>query len=70
MKKSSLGSAKRFGTRYGKALKEKLARVEASSKKLKSPITNKENGAKRLSKGIYVCKKTGVKIAGKAYSLK
>ena len=70
MAKSSLGSAKRFGARYGKALKEKFARIEASSKKLKSPITQKENGAKRLAAGIFICKKTGIKFAGKAYNLK
>ena len=70
MKKSTLGSAKRFGTRYGKSLKEKFGKAEASSRKLKSPITNKENGAKRVAAGIFVCKKTGVKYAGKAYSIK
>lgn len=70
MKKSTLGSAKRFGTRYGKSVKEKVAKAEKSSRNLKSPITNKEDGAKRLASGIYVCKKTGIKFAGKAYTTK
>lgn len=64
------GSVKRFGARYGRRTKEKLAKIEAIQKsKHKCPYCHAIK-AKRLSAGIWNCKKCGAKFTGKAYSLK
>jgi large subunit ribosomal protein L37Ae len=58
---------KRFGPRYGRKPKNKLAKVEALQKaKQKCPHCNKL-GVKRLATGIYNCPKCDTKFAGKAY---
>ena len=63
-------STKRFGARYGRKPKKKLAQIEKlQRKKHKSPFCNKPT-VKRLAVGIWICKKTGVKFAGKAYTPK
>jgi len=65
-----LGSVKRFGARYGRRTKEKLAKIEAIQKgKHKCPYCHALR-VKRLSAGIWHCKKCGAKFTGKAYSLK
>ena len=65
-----LGSVKRFGARYGRRTKEKLAKIEAIQKsKHKCPYCHAMK-VKRLSMGIWNCKKCGAKFTGKAYSLK
>ncbi len=61
---------KRFGARYGRKPKKKFARAEIQQRaKHKSPFCNKLS-VKRVAMGIWFCKKTGVKFAGKAYSPK
>ncbi|MFW6230621.1 MAG: 50S ribosomal protein L37ae [Nanoarchaeota archaeon] len=58
----------RFGTRYGKSTRDKISKAEQlvrSSKK--SPFCNK-NTVKRLSSGLWVCTKTGIKFTGRAYT--
>jgi len=60
-------SAGRFGARYGKRVRIKLVSVEEKQrKKQKCPFCNKF-GAKRLSKGIWHCKKCGKKFASDTY---
>ena len=67
MVKSNLKSAKRFGTRYGKAVKEKVAKIEAIQRGgHKCPKCLKVK-AKRVASGIFVCTKCGAKFAGKSY---
>ena len=64
------GSIKRFGARYGRRPKEKLAKIEAIQKgKHKCPYCHALK-VKRLSAGIWNCRKCGAKFTGKAYSLK
>jgi len=64
------GSVKRFGARYGRRPKEKLAKIEAIQKgKHKCPYCHALK-VKRLSVGIWNCRKCGAKFTGKAYSLK
>lgn len=64
-----LSSIKRFGPRYGGTVKHKLALIEREHKRLhKCPSCSKKS-LKRLSAGIWQCKKCGVKIAGKAYTI-
>jgi len=63
-------SAGRFKARYGKGVKSKLIAVEEKSKrKQKCPFCGKL-GVKRLSKGLWHCKKCNKKFAYTAYSIK
>ena len=67
--KQKLGSVKRFGARYGRKLKLKFFEIESEQRKLhKCPYCNKI-AVKRMSVGIWNCKKCNAKFAGKAYSI-
>lgn len=69
MGKSDLKSAKRFGTRYGKAVKAKVAKFEAMQRAdHKCPSCRKEK-AKRVAVGIFSCKGCGAKFTAKAYTI-
>ncbi len=62
-------STGRFGPRYGKKIKDRVVKVEKKQRlKQKCPFCNKE-GVKRLSKGIWHCKKCDKKFASKTYNL-
>lgn len=64
-----LGSVKRFGARYGRKPKLKFSKIEAEQRKLhKCPYCNKI-AVKRVSVGIWHCKKCNAKFTGKAYSV-
>ncbi len=61
-------SAGRFGPRYGISVRRRIASIEAVQKRKQKCIFC--NGqAKRLSKGIWLCKKCGKKFAGHTYYL-
>jgi large subunit ribosomal protein L37Ae len=63
-------SAGRFGSRYGKKVRDKIVEVESiQRKKQKCPFCGKL-GVKRLSKGIWLCKKCNKKFASNTYHLK
>ena len=63
-------SAGRFGARYGKTVKSRLIAVEEKQrKKQKCPHCGKFT-LKRLSKGIWSCKRCGKKFTGDTYYLK
>jgi large subunit ribosomal protein L37Ae len=63
------GSTKRFGTRYGKKLKDKIGKIE-QERRLgnKCPYCHKPK-VKRIAAGIWECTKCMSKFAGKAYSI-
>jgi large subunit ribosomal protein L37Ae len=62
-------SAGRFGARYGKRVRNKIVSVEIKQKKKqKCPYCGKL-GVKRLSKGIWHCKKCNKKFASNTYYL-
>jgi len=62
-------SAGRFGARYGRSVRNKLVNVEQKQrKKQKCPYCGKI-GLKRLSKGIWHCKKCDKKFASDTYYL-
>ena len=68
LKKSK--SAGRFGARYGKRTRANLVAVESfQRKKQKCPFCQRL-GVKRLSAGIWSCKKCEKKFASDAYYLK
>ena len=66
LKKSK--SAGRFGARYGKTVRARIVQVESKQrKKQKCPFC--DGTAKRLSKGIWLCKKCNKKFASNTYYL-
>jgi len=61
-------AAGRYGARYGQRIKRKIASIEAKQRKKQyCPFCGKR--AKRLSKGIWKCKKCKKKFAAHAYYL-
>ena len=65
----SAKSVKRFGTRYGKTVKDKYGKQETLQRKsYKCPHCSRES-VKRLAAGIWNCEKCGVKFASKAYTV-
>ena len=61
-------AAGRFGARYGRRVRVKIAELESVQRKKQSCIFC--NGvAKRLSKGIWLCNKCGKKFAHHTYFL-
>lgn len=63
------GSVKRLGSRYGRTVRFRLSKIEElQRKKYKCPSCNREK-VKRVSKGIWQCRKCGNKFAGKAYTV-
>lgn len=65
-----LGSAKRFGPRYGRTPKYKLAKIEAIQHGVHVCPYCHAPKVKRLSAGLWQCRKCNAKFTGKAYSLK
>jgi large subunit ribosomal protein L37Ae len=62
-------SSGRFGARYGRSVRNKTANVEQKQrKKQECPYCGKL-GVKRMSKGIWYCKKCDKKFASDAYYL-
>lgn len=65
-----LKSAKRFGARYGRRVKERFAEIEKEQRKLhKCPYCNNVK-VKRIAVGIWYCRKCKAKFTGKAYTIK
>ena len=68
-KEKSLGSGKRFGVRYGRSLKQTFAQIEKEHRKLHVCPYCAYTQVKRLSAGIWQCRKCNAKFTGKAYSV-
>jgi large subunit ribosomal protein L37Ae len=64
---AKIGSAGRFGARYGKKVRKIVAEIEKLQKKRHVCPKCKMPYVKRISTGIYYCKKCKIKFAGKAY---
>lgn len=59
---------KRFSARYGKRVRERLAKIESISKSIyKCPYCNYQS-VKRVSNGIFSCSKCNAKFTGRAYA--
>ncbi len=67
MRTKKVGSAGRFGARYGKKVREIVAAIEKLQRKRHICPRCKMPYVKRLSTGIWFCKKCGAKFAGGAY---
>jgi large subunit ribosomal protein L37Ae len=67
-KTKKVKAAGRFGVRYGRRVRVKIADLESTQRKKQSCIFC-SGIAKRLSKGIWLCNKCGKKFAHNTYSL-
>lgn len=65
-----VGSAGRFGARYGKKLRQKITNIEKIQRKSHECPYCQRSTAKRVSAGIWYCKKCESKFTGKAYRIK
>ncbi len=65
--KKKVGTAGRFGSRYGKKDRTKIASIEKIQKERHICPKCDMPYVKRLSSGIYQCKKCNTKFAGGAY---
>ncbi|OIO65969.1 hypothetical protein AUJ68_01705 [Candidatus Woesearchaeota archaeon CG1_02_57_44] len=64
------GAIKRYGSRYGRKTRHRLDAVETLQKaKYECPACN-QIAAKRVSAGIWECRKCQTKFAGGAYQVK
>jgi len=68
VKTKKVKAAGRFGVRYGRKARLKIANIE-SHQRQKQKCIFCEGTAKRLSKGIWQCKKCKKKFAHHAYYL-
>ena len=69
MRTKKVKAAGRFGVRYGTRVRKKITEIESIQRKKQNCIFC--NGiVKRLSKGIWHCKKCNKKFAGHTYFIK
>jgi len=66
-KKKKVGSAGRFGARYGKKIRNLIASVEKAQRQRHICPRCDMPYVKRVAAGIWECEKCGVKFAGRAY---
>lgn len=67
--KEKIGSIRRFGARYGRTPRLRFGKIEQEQRKYhKCPYCMNVN-VKRLSAGIWECKKCNAKFTGKAYTI-
>ena len=68
-KKTKHGSVKRFGTRYGRTLKNKMGNIESLQKKEYTCPKCHYEKVKQSTTGIWECGKCGAKFTSKAYTV-
>lgn len=69
MKTKKASPSAKFGSRYGKSVREKYAEIEKKRIATKKcPYCNQDK-LKRQSVGIWLCKKCGKKFASQSYYL-
>jgi len=63
-----VGIVGKYGTRYGASLRKVVKKIEISQRaKYYSPFCGKMS-LRRVAVGIWLCKKTGKRLAGGAYT--
>ena len=67
--KKTFGSTKRFGARYGRRTRHRLAEIEQEQRKKHRCIYCHALKVKRIAVGIWNCEKCGSKFTGKAYTV-
>jgi len=66
-KTKKVGAAGKYGVRYGRKIRQRLLAVEKAKKEKKPCPSCTKPALKRLSVGVWQCKKCRAKFAGKAY---
>lgn len=61
------GRAGRFGARYGVTIRQRVAKIEANMKILHKCPSCQTKAVRRLSTGIWTCRKCGHTYTGGAY---
>ncbi len=69
MAKNKTGSAKRFGARYGKTVKDKFGAIEAMQRQKYDCPQCSRKAVRRVAAGIWECQKCGAKFASKAFTV-
>ncbi len=64
-----VSSAGRFGTRYGKRLRQKIISIEKVQRHRQPCLYCHRKTAMRLAPGIWYCKKCESKFTSKAYKV-
>lgn len=67
-KKTAKGLASRFGARYGRTVRKRLAEIEVDLRKKHTCQSCGNRSVKRVSVGVWKCAKCGFTFAGGAYS--
>jgi large subunit ribosomal protein L37Ae len=67
-KEKQFGSVKRYGSRYGRTIRYRVAVIEAEQRKNHKCPTCTAEKVRRVAVGIWECTKCGAKFTGKAYS--
>ncbi|MBU0662564.1 50S ribosomal protein L37ae [Candidatus Micrarchaeota archaeon] len=62
-----VGSAGRFGSRYGRGIRKRITDIENKQKEKHACPKCSFTAVKRLNSGVYICKKCNNKFAGGAY---
>ncbi len=62
-----VGSAGKFGVRYGMRLRKKWVEVDRKQRRKHLCPVCRKLGVRRVSTGIWQCRKCGTKFAGGAY---
>lgn len=70
MRTKKVYTTRRFGTRCGKKIRERVIEIEKEQRKKHTCPYCFKTGVKRVAAGIWECKKCGIKFAGKAYKPK
>jgi len=70
MRTKKTKSMARFGSRYGAVVKEKARAIESKQRKKQKCPYCKKFSAKRLSKGLWLCKSCNKKFTSQAYYIK
>ncbi|MFX1474291.1 MAG: 50S ribosomal protein L37ae [Promethearchaeota archaeon] len=61
------GRAGRFGARYGSTVRRRVAKIEAVEKALHKCPSCQTKAVRRISTGIWKCRKCGYTFSGGAY---
>ena len=69
MAEEKLKSIRRFGSRYGRTPKKRFGKIEEIQRSLHKCPFCRNIQVKRLSVGIWQCKKCEMKFTGKAYTI-